>query len=107
MKFIEDYLTELFGVDVCDVRLHYAAPTNIIASYSFADAEYTAYRGGRETIVVTVSFSAFSHDLPHRKGSLLMESKQTTYSNVSDYTYICVIGEETNKLFEYALGKEE
>ena len=106
MKFIEDYLTELFGVDVCDVRLHYAAPTNIIASYSFADAEYTAYRGGRETIVVTVSFSAFSHDLPHRKGSLLMESKQTTYSNVSDYTYICVIGEETNKLFEYALGKE-
>ena len=35
-----------------------------------------------------------------------MESKQTTYSNVSNYTYICVIGEETNKLFEYALGKE-
>ena len=107
MKFIEDYLTELFGVDVCDVRLHYAAPTNIIAIYSFANAEYAACRGGRETIAVTVSFSAFSHDLPHKKGSLLMESKQTTYSNVSDYTYICVIGEETNKLFEYALGKEE
>ena len=107
MKFIEDYLTELFGVGVCNVRLNYAAPTNIIASYSFADAEYTAYRGGRETIVVTVSFSAFSHDLPHRKGSLLMESKHTIYSNVSDYTYICVLGEETKKLFEYALGKEE
>ena len=107
MKFIEDYLTELFGIDICDVRLHYAAPTNIIASYSFADAEYTAYRGGRETLVVTVEFSAFSHDLPHRKGSLLMESKRTIYSNVSDYTYICVLGEETKKLFEYTLGKEE
>ena len=107
MKFIEDYLTELFGVDVCNVRLHYAAPTNIIASYSFADDEYTAYRGGCETIVVTVSFSAFSHDLPHRKGSLLMESKHAIYSNVSDYTYICVLGEETKKLFEYAPGKEE
>ena len=107
MKFIGDYLTELFGVDICDVRLHYAAPTNIIASYSFADDEYTAYRGGRETIVVTVSFSAFSHDLPHRKGSLLMESKRTIYSNVSDYIYICVLGEETKKLFEYTLGKEE
>ena len=50
MKFIEDYLTELFGVAVCDVRLNYAEPTNIIASYSFADVEYKAYRGGRETI---------------------------------------------------------
>ena len=108
MKFIEDYLTELFGVDVCDVRLHYAEPTNIIAIYSFGDDEDdTAYRGGRETIAVTVSFSAFSHDLPHRKGSLLMESKHTIYSNVSNYTYICVLGEETKKLFEYALGKEE
>ena len=36
-----------------------------------------------------------------------MESKRTIYSNVSDYTYICVLGEETKKLFEYTLGKEE
>ena len=107
MKFIEDYLTELFGVDVCDVRLHYAEPTDIIAAYSFKDHEYKACRGGRGTIQVTVTFSAFSHDLPHRKGSLLMESKHTTHFNVSDYTYICVLGEETKKLFEYALGKEE
>ena len=106
MKFIEDYLTELFGVDVCDVRLNYTAPTNIIASYSFSDDEYKAYRGICETITVTVTFSAFSHDLPRRKGSLIMESKHTTYSNVSEYTYICVLGEETKKLFEYALGKE-
>ena len=54
MKFIEDYLTELFGVDVCDVNLNYAEPTNIIMSYSFGDDEYAAYRGTRETIVVAI-----------------------------------------------------
>ena len=107
MKFIEDYLTELFGVDVCDVRLNYTEPSNIVASYSFGDDEYVAYQGGREIIQVTVEFSAFSHDLPHRKGSLIMESKYEVYSNVSEYKYICVLGEETKKLFEYALGKEE
>ena len=107
MKFVEDYLTDLFGVDVCDVRLNYTEPTDIIASYSFKDHEYEAYRGGRAIIQVTVEFSAFSHDLPHRKGSLIMERKYEVYSNVSEYKYVCVLGEETKKLFEYALGKEE
>ena len=107
MKFVEDYLTDLFGVDVCDVRLNYTEPTDIIASYSFKGHEYGAYRSGRAIIQVTVEFSAFSHDLPHRKGSLIMERKYAAYSNVSEYTYICVLGEETKKLFEYAMGKEE
>ena len=107
MKFIEDYLTDLFGVDVCDVELNYKEPTDIIASYSFKDREYKALRGGRAIIQVTLRFSAFSHDLPHRKGSLIMERKYEVYSNVSEYKYICVLGEETKKLFEYALGKED
>lgn len=38
MKFIEDYLTELFGVDVCGVRLSYTAPTGIIATYFVQEA---------------------------------------------------------------------
>ena len=107
MKFIEEYLTEIFGVDVCDVRLNYTKPTEVVACYSFKDHEYSAYRGGSGIIQVTVEFSAFSHDLPHRKGSLIMERKYEVYSNVSEYKYICVLGEETKKLFEYALGKEE
>ena len=107
MKFIEDYLTELFGVDVCDVRLNYSEPTDIVAIRPFGSHEYEVVRGGRAQIQVTVEFSAFSHDLPHRKGSLIMERKYAAYSNVSEYKYICVLGEETKKLLEYALGKEE
>ena len=107
MKFIEDYLTELFGVTVCDVRLEYLEPTRIVPSYSFVDSEYKAYRGGRGIIQVTVAFKAFGHELPHRKGSLLMTSKNVIYLNVSEYMYVCLNGEETRNMFEYALGKEE
>ena len=107
MKFIEDYLTELFCVTVCDVRVEYLEPADVVPSYSFVDSEYKAYRGGRGIIQVTVAFKAFGHELPHRKGSLLMTSKNAIYTNVSEYMYVCLNGEETRNMFEYALGKEE
>ena len=107
MKFIEDYLSELFGCEVCDVQVEYLEPADIVPSYSFADREYRAYRRGRGLIQVTVAFKAFSHELPHRKGSLLMTSKNVIYNNVSEYMYVCLNGEETRNMFEYALGKED
>ena len=107
MKFIEDYLSELFGVTVCDVRVEYLEPTRVVPSYSFGDREYRGYSGGRGLIQVTIAFKAFSHELPHRKGSLLMTSKNVIYANVSEYMYTCLNGEETKNMFEYALGKED
>ena len=107
MKFTEDYLTQLFGVEVCDVQIDYHSPTNLISCYPVAEKDEKAVNAGRGILRIRVTFSAFSHDLPHRKGSLLMATKYTRYSNLSEYTYDCLQGEETVKLFEYALGKEE
>ena len=107
MKFIEDYLTELFGVDVCDVQIDYHSPSEVISYHLVVEEEEKAVNVGRGMLRIRVTFSAFSHELPRRKGSLLMATKYTRYSNLSEYTYVCLQGEETKKLFEYALGKEE
>ena len=107
VKFIEDYLTKLFGVDVCDVQIDYHSPSEAISCYLVEDEAAKAVNVGRGMLRICVTFSAFSHELPHRKGSLLMAAKYTRYSNLSEYTYECLQGEETKKLFEYALGKEE
>ena len=107
MKFTEDYLTQLFGVEVCDVQIEYHSPTDLISCHLVADEEEKAVNVGRGMLRIRVTFSAFSHDLPHRKGSLLMATKYTRYYNLSEYTYDCLQGEETVKLLEYALGKED
>lgn len=86
MKFIEDYLSELFGCEVCDVYLDFHSPGSIIPIYTFGEESEKAMSGGR---------------------GLIKATQCVLYSNLSEYTYRCLKGEEANKLFEYALGKAE
>ena len=107
MKFIEDYLSGLFECKVCDVSLDFHSPANILGVRGFGDEEGKAVYGGRGMIRVQLRFQAFDNNLPNQKGSLHKTAQYIHYKNLSEYAYNCLLGEETNKLFEYALGKEE
>ena len=105
MKFIEDYLSGLFECQVFDVYLDYKASTEVLYCRGVGSLEYEAFAGRKFPISIEVTFSAISHNLPHNKGSLVMESKRTRSLNLSEYTYKCLQGKETTEMFEYLLGK--
>lgn len=106
MKFIEDYLGELFGCEVCNVKLDFHSSGEIAPIYRHG-MEDEALSLGRGMTHITLEFYAFDNNLPMDKGSLRGVLKERYYSNMSLYRWICLRGEETNKLFEYAMGKEE
>ena len=107
MKFLDDYLSELFGCCVCDVKLEVYTPSRILSIVAMDTGKETALHGGRELLQVSVEFKAFDNDLPSEKGTLRKQYQRVLYSNLSDYTYVALQGKETTEMLKYALGFKE
>ena len=107
MKFLDDYLSELFSCCVCDVKLEVYTPSRIHSIVAIDTGKETALHGGRELLQVGVEFKAFDNDLPSEKGTLRKQYQRVLYSNLSDYTYVALQGKETTEMLKYALGFKE
>lgn len=104
MKFLDDYLSELFGCYVCDVKLEVYTPSRINSIVAIDAGKETALHCVRGLLQVGVEFKAFDNDLPSEKGTLRKKYQRVLYSNLSDYTYIALQGKETTEMLKYALG---
>ena len=107
MKFLDDYISELFGCCVCDVKLEVYTPSRIHSIVSMDTGKETAIHGGSGLLQVSVEFKAFDNDLPSEKGTLRKKYQSVVHSNLSDYTYVALQGKETTEMLKYALGFKE
>lgn len=103
MKFIQNYLGEIFNSTVGCIKLQLDQKSRIQSCVDL-QSQKTSYKIGQpELILASIEFVSNNSDLPDRKGSLMQEYKKE-HDGLFTYKYKLLYGKETNEVFQYALG---
>lgn len=105
MKFLDDYLFELFGYEVGNACISLAYPTVL-------DGNRGNYKFRKGTIQTVLYFEIISDkviELPEIKGLICFEQGKVEgyYSGyITYYKFHCLKSEVTNNLVKYSLGSQ-
>ena len=106
MKFLQDYLQDIFKSNIGNVKINLSHDNHICSVVEISPTTITKSIGSSKLIQVELEFICDSSTLPERIGSLRLLSKHND-ANLCIYRYLCLYGKETSDIFRYALGYDD
>lgn len=107
MKFLQDYIGDLFNCNAGCVRLSFEQDSRIQRRVDVMTQKAKYSVGAPEIILASIEFVSDTPDLQECNGSLRQEHKREHEEGLFDYKYKLLYGKETTTVFQYALGYQE